>query len=145
MTSKPRQKLVDKALILRKADIVKTILFRKAGQPSKPNTPCFVYYFPCGENSKVSSSLVSFEKRCRWGTPSYNFLSCLVCGDEEQISLTYRVSIAEKSAQDGVQSIGTFFESKLYSTAREKAMYCYLDVIVSLSLKVTSDQNDKFR
>lgn len=87
---------------------------------------------------------MSFQKVGGWVTPYSHFLYFLAGGDEDQLSQIYRAAIAVKSVQDGDQRIGIFFESTLSFTTREKVMYLYLDLILSLSLSVTYVQNDKF-
>lgn len=57
----------------------------------------------------------------------------------------YHAAISKNTVHDGSSSIPSNFDANLSSTARNKAMYNYMEVIISLSFPISYVKNPKFR
>lgn len=79
------------------------------------------------------------------GNPYSHLLSCVAAGDESQLHRLFLAATNSSNTVDDPGSMTSYISSSLSASEREKIMYKYIDVIISLNLPLSIVDNSKFR
>lgn len=118
----------------------------KSEERNRDNVECLIYAYIKQSNCK-NDILYVFEKGSGWRNTFSHLLSCVAGSDSEKLLKLYRGCAGDS----GNKLVSSHFSTTASATAREKAMFKFIDVIASrarartLSLPLTDTENTQFR
>lgn len=145
MTGKLKMEDVVKALMKKRPDTKKDITGRTGARTTRENVDCYVYACPRGDKCKNDPPVVSFPKNTGWKTAYSHLIACVAGGQQAKLHEVYKMCTTEGTDCNGNTAISKYFQSTLSATPRERAMFLFINVVISLSLPINYVENPVFR